>query len=66
MPGIVTVSDQDSVTICLGYRHYLTFIKLYSVVFLVILCFIGDYKNLFHTSTMYIVCNKIKNEKKFI
>ena len=51
MPGIVTVSDQDSVTICLGYRHYLTFIKLYSVVFLVILCFIGDYKNLFHTST---------------
>ena len=44
MPGIVTVSDQDSVTICLGYRHYLTFIKLYSVV--------GDYKNLFHTSTM--------------
>ena len=35
MPGIVTVSDQDSVTICLGYRHYLTFIKLYSVVFLV-------------------------------
>ena len=52
MPGIVTVSDQDSVTICLGYRHYLTVIKLYFVAFLVILCFIGDYKNLFHTSTM--------------
>lgn len=52
MPGIVTVLDQDSVTICLGYRHYLTFIKLYSLSFLVILCFIGDYKKLFCTSTM--------------
>ena len=52
MPWILTVYYQDSVTICLGYRHYLTFIKLYFVAFLVILCFIGDYKNLFHTSTM--------------
>ena len=52
MLGIVTVSDQNSVTISPGYRHYLIFIKLYSATFLVILCFIGDYKNLFHTSTM--------------